>query len=155
MSKMFVLALVLILPTMIFAQETAAPDTAKQAVSAATQAPEVQAEEIPIETTLSVAAMAFCAGVEEREPAGEGSEFSTDVGTLFFWSNVLNSGEETTIDHVWYLNGDEKARVTLPAKYARNRIWSSKIIPAEWDGEWKVEIVSGGEVLGAKSCAVK
>ena len=156
MSKMLVVALVLILPAMIFAQQSAAPDTAKLAATAATGAQETLASEAPAAMVLSMKAMAFCTSVEEREPMGESSEFTTDVSTLFFWSNVLNAGEETTVDHIWYLNGAEKARVTLPAKYARNRVWSSKIVPPEWDGEWKVDVVSeSGEVLGTKVCVVK
>ncbi|MEE9553691.1 MAG: DUF2914 domain-containing protein, partial [candidate division Zixibacteria bacterium] len=147
-------------PTLIFAQETATSDTAKlvapPAAAAQVQATQVEGESAEVISSLTVETMAFCVGVEEREPVGEGSEFATDVGTLFFWSNVLNAGDETTVDHIWYLNGEEKARVTLSAKYPRNRIWSSKIVPPEWDGEWKVDIVSeSGEVLGAKTCAVK
>ncbi len=160
MSKLLFVSMV-VLPALALAQESATSDTAKQAAPpAATEAQEAQTAEEPaaaqVETSLTVEAMAFCAGVEEREPVGEASEFSADISTLFFWSNVLNAGEEATVDHIWYLNGEEKARVTLPAKYPRNRIWSSKIVPPEWVGEWKVDIVSeSGEVLGAKICVVK
>jgi len=129
------------------------PDTSKKAAAEPTPA---ATEKPAAKPTLTVERMVFCTGVAEREPVGEAIEFSTGIGTLYFWSNVLNAGEETSVSHVWYLRGEEKARVNLPAKYPRNRLWSSKTVPAEWAGEWKVEIVSvDGSVLGAASCAVK
>lgn len=159
MSKLLFVTMFLVLPALALAQESATSDTVRQVAPPATAgAQEAQTAQEParVETSLTVESMVFCAGVEEREPVGEASEFTTDVGTLFFWSNVLNAGEEAIVDHIWYLNGEEKARVNLPAKYPRNRIWSSKIVPPEWDGEWKVDIVSeSGEVLGAKICVVK
>lgn len=180
MIRWLVVVMVLLaVPALSLAQEAAAPDTAKSAATAkqapekktetatktveqpgiteqATEQTEPEAETTETETALTIESMAFCTGVEEREPVGEAAEFTSDVETLYFWSNVLNEGEETTVSHNWYLNGEEKASVELPAKYPRNRVWSSKIIPAEWTGEWKVEVVSeSGDVLGAKICVVK
>jgi len=139
------------------AQTPAVPDTSKPAEqpAAATDMAKAAATETA-NPELSIDGMDFCTDVVEREPSGAGIEFPVDVGKLFFWSNVLNDGEETSVTHVWYLNGEEKARVELPVKYPRNRIWSSKIIPAEWAGEWKVEVVTAdGDVLGSKTCVVK
>jgi hypothetical protein len=169
---LLVMLVLLAVPVLLSAQEEAAPDTAESAATTAAekQAPELKTETAEeameqtetepevavVETALTIESMAFCTGVEEREPVGEAAEFTSDVGTLYFWSNVLNSGDETTVSHNWYLNGEEKASVELPARYPRNRVWSSKIIPAEWTGEWKVEVVSeSGDVLGAKICVVK
>ena len=107
-------------------------------------------------TALSIEKMAFCTGVQEKEPVGEAAEFAAGVGTLYFWSNVLNSGPESSVKHVWYYNGAEKASVDLPARYTRNRVWSSKLVPPESTGEWKVEVIAeNGEVLGTKTCVVK
>ncbi len=141
----------------VFAQATATQDTAKKAdVEEATRLPEAVSVKPKAESSLSIKGMTFCAGVEEREPVGEGSEFAADIGKLYFWSNVLNEGEETTVEHVWYLNGEEKSRVELPIRYPRNRVWSSKIIPPEWDGQWVVEIVAASGVkLGEESCTVR
>lgn len=139
------------------AQEQAVQDTTMPAMSQAdTGRVEAAVEAGEMESPLTIEKMTFCQGVEEREPVNEGVEFGTDVGTLFFWSNVLNEGDTTTVEHVWYLNGEEKARVELPVKYPRNRIWSSKIVPPEWDGTWKVEVVTvDGKVLGEKTCTLK
>jgi len=157
MIKLLLPVLIGLLSIVAAAQEAAAPDTAMKAPAATSAAAsEEPAQAAPADTLLSVESMSFCAGVEEREPVGEGTEFTTDIGTIFFWSNVLNAGEETSVEHVWYLKGEEKARVTLPTKYPRNRVWSSKIVPPEWEGEWKVEVVSeSGQVLGVKYCVVK
>lgn len=139
------------------AQEEAVQDTTRPATSPADQGQvEAAVEAGETQSPLSTEKMAFCLAVEEREPVNEGSEFGTDVGNLYFWSNVLDEGDTTTVEHVWYLNGEEKARVELPVKYSRNRIWSSKVIPSDWAGTWKVEVVSAdGKVLGEKTCTVK
>jgi hypothetical protein len=141
----------------ILAQATSPQDTAKKAdVEEPAEQAEAVTEMPEAELPLSVERMTFCTGVEEREPAEEGSEFAADIGKLYFWSNVLNEGEETTVEHVWYLNGEEKARVELPIRYPRNRVWSSKIIPPGWDGQWVVEIVTAGGIkLGEGTCTVR
>jgi hypothetical protein len=141
----------------VFAQATAPQDTAKKAgVEEAVEQTEAASAMPETELPLSVERMTFCTGVEEREPVEEGSEFTAEIGKLYFWSNVLNEGEETTVEHVWYLNGEEKARVELPIRYPRNRVWSSKIIPPDWDGQWVVEIVAAGGIkLGEGTCTVR
>jgi hypothetical protein len=152
--------LVFVVLAMVFAfaaaQEQAVQDTAKPATSAQPAEAEPAVEAGEMGSPLSIEKMTFCLSVEEREPVNEGVEFGTDVGGLFFWSNILNEGDTTMVEHVWYLNGEEKARVELPVKYPRNRIWSSKIVPPEWDGTWKVEVVTAdGKVLGEETCTVK
>jgi hypothetical protein len=104
---------------------------------------------------LTVKEMTFCDGVEDREPVTMDSTFSSEVGKIYFWSNILNDDGETYVEHVWYRDGEEMARVSLPAKYSRNRIWSSKTILPEWTGEWTVKIMAGQEKLGEMSCTVE
>ncbi len=141
----------------LLAQSTAPQDTTKEAVvEEVTEQAEVESALPEAKSPLSIKSMTFCTGVVEREPVEGGLEFATDVGKLYFWSNVLNEGEETKVEHVWYLNGEEKARVELPIRYPRNRVWSSKVIPPEWDGQWVVEIVAASGVkLGDESCTVR
>ncbi len=163
--KTFVLLFLILglatLPVAAQTSETNQAASADQKAAATEQAPdqmeegmEMQQEE-PAATSLSIKDMTFCTGVEEREAVGAASEFTADQGQIYFWSNVLNDGEASSVAHVWYYKGVEMARVELPAKYPRNRIWSSKTIPSEWTGEWKVEIVSGDVKLGEKICAIK
>lgn len=157
MRVLLVMILAIAIAGIAAAQTPAVPDTSRPTTPAtAAKQPEMTTETPRAEPTLTIDSMAFCTSVEEREPVGAGAGFGADVGTLYFWSNVMNSGEPTTVAHVWYLNGEEKARVELPAKYPRNRVWSSKLVPPEWDGEWKVVVVDdGGNSLGTKICTVK
>jgi hypothetical protein len=99
--------------------------------------------------------MAFCTAVVEREPLSRDSSFSADIGQIFCWTNVLNDGGEGSVEHVWYYNGEEKARVELPANYARNRVWSSKKILPEWTGKWTVAVMAGSEKMGEMSCTIE
>ena len=140
-----------------FAQTPVVPDTSKKtAPPALIKQSDIGKEKTAAKPGLAVERAAFCTGVEEKEPVGEGTEFPAGVGKLYFWSNILNTGDATSVSHIWSLNGEEKARVSLPVKYARNRVWSSKLVPSEWVGDWKVEIVSeSDETLGAGSCKVK
>ncbi|UCC80822.1 MAG: DUF2914 domain-containing protein [Candidatus Zixiibacteriota bacterium] len=143
-------------------QEMAEPETTEEMAEpeevtepeAAEEAEEVE-EPAEMDLNLTVKEMTFCAGVEDREPVSRDTTFSSDAGNVFFWSNVLNDGYETVIEHVWYYNGEEMARVELPARYPRNRVWSSKTILPEWTGEWTVMVMAGSEKLGEMTCTVE
>lgn len=128
-------------------EEAAEPE----AVEEAEEVEEVM-EAAPV---LSVQDMAFCTAVVEREPLSRDSSFSADIGQIFCWTNVLNDGGEGSVEHVWYYNGEEKSRVELPAKYARNRVWSSKKILPEWTGKWTVAVMAGSEKMGEMSCTIE
>jgi len=120
------------------------PETAEEAVEAEAAAP-----------VLSVQDMAFCSSVVDREPVSRDSTFSPDIGQIICWTNVSNDGGEGTVEHVWYYDGEEVARVELPAKYSRNRVWSAKKILPEWTGKWTVAVMAGSEKLGEMSCTVE
>ncbi len=91
--------------------------------------------------------------IVDRMPEGAGSEFAADVGELFLWSRVTG-GEGTTIHHVW-IHGEDEYSVALEIDGSPWRTWSSKAIPAEWTGEWRVEIRDDtGNVLDALTFTV-
>lgn len=46
--------------------------------------------------------IAVCRSIEEREPVGIGSEFSSDIGKVWCFTEAIEVGPETTITHVWY-----------------------------------------------------
>ncbi len=135
------------------AEEIAEPE--EMAEPEAAEEMEEAEEPVAMEMALTVKDMAFCDSIEEREPVSRETAFSSDIGKIFFWSNVLNDGEEAFVEHVWYYKGEEMARVSLPASYPRNRIWSSKTILPEWTGEWTVMLMSGSEKLGEMTCTVQ
>lgn len=128
-------------------EEAAQPDTAKE-----TAVPEEPAETASI---LSLKEAAFCGGVEDREPISKETKFSSDIETIYFWTNVINGNDEASVEHVWIYNDVEMARVLLPAKYARNRVWSSKTLLPEWKGEWKVLIIAESDTLGEHTCIIE
>lgn len=113
-------------------------------------------EEEPMMAELTVDQMVFCTGVEDREPVGADTAFTDTVGQVYCFTTISGAEDETTVSHVWYLNDEEKASVDLAVKGKTWRTWSSKRIPKEWDGTWKVEVKSAdGSVLMSKEFIVK
>jgi hypothetical protein len=87
---------------------------------------------------LSVTRIAVCTGIENREPVGEATSFDSGVGQLSCFTKVEGAQGETSIFHVWFHEGVERARIELSVKAASWRTWSRKNITAE--GAWKVEV---------------
>lgn len=91
--------------------------------------------------------------IVDRMPEGAGTEFPLDVGELHCWSRVTDGAGET-IQHVW-IYGENEFPVSLEVGGSPWRTWSSKAIPAEWSGEWRVEIRDeDGNVLDTLSFTV-
>lgn len=112
--------------------------------------------EEPMMSELSVDQMVFCTGVVDREPVGADTVFADTVGQVYCFTQISGAEDSTTISHVWYLNDEEKASVDLSVRGKTWRTWSSKRIPKEWDGTWKVEVKSAdGSVLMIKEFVVK
>jgi predicted lipid-binding transport protein (Tim44 family) len=105
---------------------------------------------------LTVDQMAFCTSVENREPVGADTAFADTVGQVYCFTQISGAGDATDISHVWYLNGEEKASVNLSVQGKTWRTWSSKTIPKEWAGNWRVEVKSAdGNVLMSKEFVVR
>ncbi|MFS8637216.1 MAG: DUF2914 domain-containing protein [Gemmatimonadota bacterium] len=99
--------------------------------------------------TIEVTRAVVATGIEDREPIGESTTFTADVGTVYFFTEITGDFDETQIHHVWLREGEEIARVPLTVRGPRWRTWSSKRIPPEWSGNWTVRIVLGDDqVLG-------
>lgn len=111
-----------------------------------------QAEPDPaMEVTRAVVA----SDVVDREPVGEAESFAAGVGQVFFYTVLEGDFPETQLEHVWLHEGEEMARVPLTVRGPRWRTWSSKTIPAEWAGNWEVQLVDGaGTVLETVSFTV-
>jgi hypothetical protein len=74
---------------------------------------------------------------------------SISVKVLYCFTRIVNeSGEETTIKHVWYHNG-EKLRVSeFPVKGKKWRTYSKRDIDKGSVGNWRVDALdSDGNVL--------
>lgn len=105
---------------------------------------------------LSIDEMVFCTAVENKKPVGADTAFADTVGQVYCYTQISGAEDATTISHVWYLNGEEKATVELAVRNKTWRTWSSKTIHEEWDGTWRVEVKSAtGNVLMSKEFVVR
>jgi len=91
--------------------------------------------------------------IADRMPTDTASAFPADVGSLVCWTKVTGA-EGQTITHVW-THGPHSAEVKLNVGGSPWRTYSRRTIPAEWTGEWKVEVKdSTGAVLATKTFTV-
>jgi len=109
------------------------------ATPAVAQAPTVEAE--------------VATAIVDRMPEGSGQAFAADVGEVHAWMRITGA-EGATIHHVW-IHGEDEWSVPLTIGSTSWRTWSSKQIPPEWAGEWRVEIRDDtGNLLEALSFTV-
>ncbi|MGD2136178.1 MAG: DUF2914 domain-containing protein [Gemmatimonadales bacterium] len=105
-----------------------------------------EAQEVSVE-------IAVGRSVVDRMPVDTASTFPADVGELACWTRVTGAAG-TTIQHVW-IHGDNEFPISLDIGGSPWRTWTTKTIPAEWDGEWRVEVrEADGTVLATASFTV-
>jgi len=145
--------LMLVIIPITAAQETAeTPDTTAPAV----ETPVAETPEQMETAMLTVETIACGTAIEDRELQGQDTTFAAGTEKIYCWSLITGCENPTTVEHVWSLGGEEKARVTLDIKYPRVRTWSSKTIMPEWTGDWKVEVVdSAGKVIGSTAFKIE
>jgi hypothetical protein len=105
---------------------------------------------------LTVEEMVFCTAVQDRAPSLPDTAFASTVENVWCFVKVVGAADTTAITQVWYYNNREMSRVELAVKSASWRTWSSKKIPAESKGTWRVDVLSpSGEVLKSGSFSIK
>lgn len=108
---------------------------------------------VPLATAadhLTIHRLEVCAEVVDREPVGAAETFPEDIERVYGFTEVRGGEEGDSVTHVWLREGEEIARVKLPVKSAKWRTWSSKRIPGEWAGEWKLVVLDAeGNELAA------
>jgi len=108
------------------------------------------------EATMTVDEMIVCTAIEDRQPTGTDTTFSSTVEKVYCFTKVNGSADETTITHVWYYENEEKARVELSVRAKTWRTWSSKTIWKTWVGKWRVDVESAtGDVLMSKEFTIE
>ena len=107
------------------------------------------------ESGLSVTDMKFCTDVQDREPIGIDSIFSSTAEQIYCFTLIEDAEDTTFVSHVWYFNDEKIAEVSLKIGPARWRTWSSKKIMKEWVGKWRVDIVSGDIILRSEEFHVQ
>lgn len=91
--------------------------------------------------------------VVDRMPQNPSDSFPAEVGSVVCWTRVTGA-EGSTIQHVW-IHGESEFPVTLEVGGSPWRTWSTKQIPPEWTGEWRVEIRdAAGNLLDTRSFTV-
>lgn len=131
-------------PAAALAQEMGGQEAMAQDTMAAMMAP-----------ALEVPDLVLARAVVDREPQNGGTSFPADVGAVYCWTRVTGADAETQVEHVWYYNDQEVARVSLRVAGSPWRTWSSKTIPSEATGSWRVDVVGpSGAVLKSEAFTI-
>jgi hypothetical protein len=93
--------------------------------------------------------------VTDRQLQGAAETFPATVGTVFFFTRIGSTQAGTEVEHVWYHADQEVGRKALSIGGSPWRTWSSKIIPPEATGSWRVDVVSNGAVIKSVSFTVQ
>lgn len=96
---------------------------------------------------IAITEAVICKGIQDREPVEAGDVFSNEVGKVYFF-NRSSAVAKTTIKHVWYLEGEKRAEVTLNIGASPSwRTSSSKTIRPIDTGLWRVNVLGPDEEL--------
>jgi hypothetical protein len=97
-----------------------------------------------------VARSILTSAVQDREPVDELlGPITLDPATgrtVFFFTELRDMAGET-VTHRWVWNGETVARVEFPIGNIRWRVYSSKILPGNMDGDWQVVVESSDGAL--------
>jgi len=105
---------------------------------------------------IEVVNIVVCTSVEDREPVGVNSVFSSNVGQLYCYTKVMSQTDSASISHVWYYGDTQMAKVDLNVGGKSWRTWSSKKILMEWTGDWRVEVQdASGNVISEISFKIE
>lgn len=105
---------------------------------------------------IAVEMFEFGTDVQNREIVNPDSVFSADVERVFCLTHITGMEQESTITHIWYLDGQEMASVELAVRSSDWRTWSSKTIIPDWTGEWSVDVLDAeGNLLMSRSFTVE
>jgi hypothetical protein len=100
-----------------------------------------------------VARHQFSSAIDNREPVDMLTD-AMNVNPLYYFTELKNY-EGTVITHRWTFNGNAMADVTFNVGGPRWRVYSSKQLLPEWDGEWMVEVVDeAGTVVASDTISI-
>jgi hypothetical protein len=107
-------------------------------------------------TSNLTAEIAFGTGIADRMPVGQADTFSVSVDTVYFWTKIMGATAPTTVNHLWFHDGQKMASVSLPVRTDSWRTWSYKTILPEWTGEWKVVVTDDqGKEIASKTFYIR
>ncbi|WP_245795435.1 DUF2914 domain-containing protein [Thioalkalivibrio denitrificans] len=98
-------------------------------------------------TAGEVARAQFTTGVTDREPVDAVTGVDADTRSVFFFTE-LRDLQGRHVVHRWEYDGEPMAVVGFDVGGPRWRVWSSKQMQPDWQGLWRVQVVTDdGEVL--------
>jgi hypothetical protein len=110
-------------------------------------------------TEMTLVDSGICTGVMDHAAAGVGDVFTADIGKLYCFTRVKSpylEGSDSSVQHVWYYQDNERARITLPVKSSNWGTYSSKIVQPFEIGEWRVEVLdTNGETISVFQFYIK
>lgn len=125
--------------THTWATDSAGATSQAEPQATPTQQPSSTDEPTTTEQTGNVVRAAFSSAIENREPVDQLTQSSAN--RIYYFSELRGmSGQRVT--HRWEHNGKIMAEVPFEVGGDRWRIYSSKRILPEWNGEWKASVVS-------------
>jgi hypothetical protein len=88
----------------------------------------------------TISRMVMSESISDREPIDIADIFSVKTESVSCLLEAIDIEFDTTVSFIWYFEGQEKARVTLPLQKGRRwRTYSSKKL-AKMKGNWTVEL---------------
>ena len=94
-----------------------------------------------------VARATFATGIVDREPVDTVEKLPADRQKIYFFTELRGMAGQTAT-HRWEHDGKVQAEVKFDVRGPRWRVWSSKNLPPDATGEWKVSVINGnGEVI--------
>ena len=85
--------------------------------------------------------------IENRMLGGAAESFPAATQRLWCFSRVMGAAESSQIEHVWYKDSTEVARVPLKVSGSPWRVYSSKNLGENPSGSWRCDVVQDGKVL--------
>ncbi len=100
------------------------------------------------ESSITIIEVSICKDIKDREPVEIGDVFPNDIGKLYCFTRA-GSLERSKIKHIWYLEGEKRAELSLTIGASPSwRTRSSKNVRTVDYGNWKVEVVGpNGDIL--------
>lgn len=108
------------------------------------------------EAGLSVAEIVVCRDVDRatRTPGRPVDVLTTDEGPVVCFTRIIGAASETSVTHVWYHEGETRARVELPVRSPDWRTWSRKSLLPSWTGDWTVKVLDADGLVLASAAFV-
>lgn len=87
----------------------------------------------------------LCSAIVDKACEGVDTAFPADVGRIYAHTRIVGMDAGGSVVHRWIYKDQTMAEVTLGVGGPDWRTWSSKTIDPLWTGQWKVQIVDGGD----------